>query len=54
VKKKVLPKLTLNRETIQRLDDPALCWLAGGVGDPYSTKECPESPCGTAAPINAG
>jgi natural product precursor len=39
MKKKKLRRLTLNRETIQRLDEPVLRWLVGGVVIP-TTKGC--------------
>jgi hypothetical protein len=37
MKKKELPPLTLHRETLRRLDEPALHGLAGGA-DPASTQ----------------
>ncbi len=37
MKKRELPRLTLHRETIQRLDEPVLRFMAGG-GDPVSTQ----------------
>ena len=33
MKKKELPRLTLNRETIRRLNDPTLSQLVNGGGD---------------------
>ncbi|HZF10364.1 MAG TPA: hypothetical protein VFE33_16360 [Thermoanaerobaculia bacterium] len=38
-KKKELPRLTLNRETIQQLDTPVLLRAVMG-GDPPSTQIC--------------
>ncbi len=37
MKKRELPRLTLHRETLRRLDEPALRGLAGGE-DPPSTQ----------------
>ena len=37
MKKQDLPRLTLHRETLRRLDEPALRGLAAG-GDPASTQ----------------
>jgi hypothetical protein len=43
MKKQELPRLTLHRETLRRLDEPALRGLAGGA-DPASTQctVCPD------------
>ena len=55
MKKKMSRRLTLHRETIQRLDEPALRGLAGG-GYPLSDTECPQCPNGFPQPLpgNAG
>jgi len=37
MKKRELPRLTLNRETLRRLDEPVLRGLEAG-GDPVSTQ----------------
>jgi hypothetical protein len=43
MKKKELSRLTLNRETIQRLDTPALRALLGGDGPPSTQICCPST-----------
>jgi hypothetical protein len=48
MKKKELPRLTLNRETIQQLDTPVLLRaLMGGDGPPSTQICCPSAatPC---------
>lgn len=47
MKKKEFPRLTLNRETIQRLDEPTLKALLGGDGPPSTQVCCPSAanPC---------
>jgi hypothetical protein len=45
MKKKELPRLTLNRETIQRLDEATLGKLVGGDDPPSSQFCCPTATC---------
>jgi hypothetical protein len=53
MKKKMLRRLTLNRETIRRLDEPTLHWLAGGFWTTHDG-DCSECDCPTQLPRREG